>query len=319
MEIENIKQRTIITKLIRDFFNNREYLELETPILSPTLIPESTIEIFKTEHTHPYKNLKESYLIPSPEIWLKRFLSKNHINIFEISKCFRNSEQSGKHHNPEFSMVEYYTMGFNHLDTLELTKSLLNYINNNYENSKLSKDHLEITMNEAFIKYAGFNLEKNHTINLLHKQAERLKIPTDINDDWETAFNRIFIDIVEPNLPKNRNLFLTHFPSNIKTLAKNIPRTPWAQRWELYINGIECGNCYTEETDPQLVKEFFLEEKEYKQNSITDHQIDSEYSELFRTFPECSGGAIGIDRLIMGILGIEEIQGVILFPYHDNI
>ena len=77
MKIKEIQQRAIITKLIRDFFSNREYLELETPLLSPSLIPESTIEIFKTEYKHPYKNLKESYLIPSPEVWLKRFLSEN--------------------------------------------------------------------------------------------------------------------------------------------------------------------------------------------------------------------------------------------------
>lgn len=309
MTLETIKERSKITTIIRDFFNSLNYLEVETPLLSPNRIPESNIEPFTTTHTHPYKNSRDSYLTPSPEVWLKRFLSKNHINIFEITKCFRNSEQSGKQHNPEFTMIEYYTMDFNHNDTLKLTIKLLDNINSLFPKSKLSKKHKILTMEKAFIEYAGFSLKENNTIEKLHNQASILEISTDDSDDWETAFNRIFIDRIEPNLPKDLNLFLTDFPAEVKTLAKNIPGTPWAQRWELYINGIECGNCYTEESDPEKVETYFKAEGE----------IDTEYIELFKRFPECSGGAIGLDRLIMAILDIEKIEGVILFPYHDNI
>ncbi|MGL1891331.1 MAG: hypothetical protein OCD02_06855 [Spirochaetaceae bacterium] len=319
MTIDNIKKRNQIIGCIRNFFNSKLYLEVETPILSPSLIPESTIEIFETTHIHPFKKHKSSYLIPSPEIWLKRFIAEYKTNIYEFSKCFRNSEQTGKQHNPEFTMIEYYTMGYNHLDTLELTKELLNYLNSNIEDSKLSKTNKTITMEEAFSKYAGFSLKENHTIKLLHIKAQELNIFTDINDDWETAFNRIFLDIVEPNLPTDVNLFLTDFPSNIKTLAKEISGTPWSQRWELYIGGMECGNCYTEETDTSKIRRFFLEEANAGKKCISNHKIDMDYPELFNHFPECSGGAIGIDRLIMGILGTGDIQGVILFPYHDNI
>ncbi|QEN04228.1 hypothetical protein EW093_05750 [Thiospirochaeta perfilievii] len=300
-------------KIYKGFFNTKGYLEVETPLLSSTLIPESNLSIFETEHTHPFKSNKKAYLVPSPEVWLKRFLSKNPINIFEISKCFRNSEQSGRQHNPEFTMVEFYSMDFTHLDTLNLTKELLNYINSNYPDSKLPNKHLEMSMDEAFIKFAGFSLENNISKEQLKIRATELGIFTEESDDWESTFNRIFIDIVEPNLPKDVNLFLTNFPSNIQTLAKQIQDTPWAQRWELYINGIECGNCYTEESNPKLIKNYFLNEGEVK------HSVDMDYYKIFETFPECSGGAIGIDRLIMGILGIEEIQGVILFPHHDNI
>lgn len=317
--LKNIKNRNSIIRIIRGFFSSLDYLEVETPILSPTLIPESNIEVFSTTHVHPFRKDKESYLIPSPEIWLKKFLSENNINVFEISKCFRNSEQSGKYHNPEFTMIEYYSMGFNHKLTLDLTKQLLDHINSNFPESKLPKNHKTITMEEAFIKYADFSLKDNQTISKLHYQASKLNIPTGKNDNWETAFNRIFIDKVEPSLPADVNLFLIDFPSEIKTLAKNIPETPWAERWELYINGIECGNCYTEERTPDKIRDYFDTEGKLKNNSIVKHKIDNKYSELFKTFPECSGGAIGLDRLIMAILGIDQIQGVILFPDHDNI
>lgn len=314
MKIETIKNRAKIIRIIRDFFNDKDYLEVETPILSPTIIPESNIEIFKTTHVHPYKKYKDSYLVPSPEVWLKRFLSTNPCNIFEISKCFRNSEQTGKHHNPEFTMIEYYSMGFSHIDTLNLTIELLDFINTKFPESKLCTNHQILTMNDAFIKYAGFDLKDNYTIKKLHIKAESLDIYTDKNDDWETLFNRIFIDTVEPKFPTDTNIFLIDFPRNIKTLAKDIPNTPWAQRWELYIKGIECGNCYTEENDPLIVSEYFKEEAHHKMNALVKHNIDPNYYELFKTFPQCSGGAIGLDRLIMAVLGMENINDVILYP-----
>jgi elongation factor P--(R)-beta-lysine ligase len=316
----NIVNRNKIIAIIRDFFNSRGYLEVETPLLSPALIPETAIEIFETTHVNPFKSPKKAYLIPSPEVWLKRFISQNPINVFEISKCFRNSEQSGRHHNPEFTMIEYYTMGYTEKETLELTKALLDTINNNYPSSALSREHLDMTMNEAFINYAGFSLEENLDIEQLHKKARELDIPISPEDTWEEAFNRIFVDVVEPNLPRDKNLFLTNFPSNIKTLATNIEGTPWANRWELYINGIECGNCYNEERNPGVVRDFFINETREKNSSaMVPHNTDPQYYQIFENFPKCSGGAIGLDRLIMGILGIQEIKGVILFPYHDNI
>lgn len=319
MNLKNVKKRSLILQTIRDFFNNKDYLEVETPILSPSLIPESSLEVFKTEHVHPFKDSKETYLIPSPEVWLKQFISEYKVNTYEISKCFRNSEQSGKQHNPEFTMIEYYSMGFDHIDTLNLTKELINYLNIQLPFSRLPGKHVTITMEEAFKKYAGFSLEENCTIDKLHIKAKELNIHYDKNDTWETAFNRIFIDIVEPKLPKDVNLFLTDFPNRIKTLAKNIDNTPWAQRWELYINGIECGNCYTEENNPEIVSKYFTDELIEKTHSLVNHEVDLNYKRFFKGFPDCSGGAIGIDRLIMGILGIDDIKGVILFPAHDNI
>lgn len=318
MNIETIKNRSKILSIIRDFFTEKNYLELETPTLSRTLIPESNIEVFKTEILNPYSTTEQSYLIPSPEVWLKQFLSENHCNIFEISRCFRNSEQSGKHHNPEFTMVEYYSMGFTHLDTLELTVELLNYINLKYPESKLSRDSTILTMDQAFIKYAGFSLKDNYSINDLQKQAKKLDIYTEKSDDWETSFNRIFLDKVEPNIPRDKNVFLTDFPSNIKTLAKNIPGTPWAQRWELYIKGIECGNCYTEENDPTLVSQYFTIENEAKKDALVKHNTDPNYYKIFNNFPNCSGGAIGVDRLVMAILGLNNIGDVILYPYKTD-
>lgn len=319
MNIETIRERNKIINIIRDFFTHREYLEVETPLLSPYLIPESNIETFETTHIHPFKGKKSSYLVPSPEVWLKRFISIHKCNIFEISKCFRNSEQSGKHHNPEFSMIEYYTMDADHNNSLNLTIELLDYINKNYPLSRLPREHQILTMEDAFIQYAGFSLKDNYTIEKLQLQMDRLKIEYDKADNWEVSFNRIFLDKVEPQLTKDKNLFLTDFPSKIKTLAKDITGTPWAQRWELYIGGIECGNCYNEECNKEAVEEYFKAETKEKETNLTQHNVDISYPSIFSNFPNCSGGAIGIDRLIMGILGIDNIQGVILFPYHDII
>lgn len=319
MTHEAIKMRSALNKYIRLFFESRDYLEVETPLLSPDLIPESNIEVFKSTSLSPFKKPLDMYLTPSPEIWMKRFLSENPVNIYQISRAFRNSEQSGKHHNPEFTMLEYYTMGFDDKDSMNLTRELISWTA-----EKLNCQVPEFTalsMDEAFITCAGFSLEKNISLNALRERAHERDITTDPEDSWESVFNRIFLNLVEPELEKIPGaLFLYNYPSALLTLSRDIPQTPWSQRWELYMNGIEVANCYAEETDPQKVKEFFKEESRLKEASLQPHNVDNDYYRIFsEDFPRCSGVAIGVDRLMMVLGGIQDIKGVILFPFSDII
>lgn len=316
-----VKERSIITNKVRIFFLENNYLEVDTPLLSPDLIPESSIEIFKSEMINPYKKNINLYLIPSPEIWMKKLLSAGSGDIFQICKSFRNSEQSGNHHNSEFTMLEWYKTDFSYMDNITETEKLFQSLITEKTPENLKPPFRKMTMEEAFQNYAGFSLEINEREADLKKEAEKLHIEYDSDDNWETLFNRIFLHVVEPALPQDKPLVLYNYPSRIKTLAKDLKNTIWSERWELYAGGMELANCFTEEKDREKVKEYFREESTLKKEiAMVNHPIDKKFHNYFGPeFPDCSGVALGMDRLIMLFTGQSSIEGVLLFPLNDII
>ncbi|MBN2658335.1 MAG: EF-P lysine aminoacylase GenX [Spirochaetales bacterium] len=316
MNWELVKKRSDIIRKIRDFFNEKGYLEVDTPLLSPDLIPESSIEIFKTELVNPYRGNRDLYLIPSPEIWMKKLLSQGSGDIFQICKSFRNSEQTGRQHNSEFTMLEWYKTGFNYMDNISETEDLFRFLTDENSPEYIRPPFTRMTMEEAFVNYAGFSLEANFEREQLFSQCLRLDLKPDREDSWEVLFNRIFIDRVEPSLPQEKPLVLYNYPSRIKTLARDIEGTVWSERWELYGGGMELANCFTEETDQRKIREFYAEEKALKDSfSPVSHHVDENFYRFFGVgFPATSGVAMGLDRLIMLLTGESTIGGVILFP-----
>lgn len=316
MNWDIVKKRSIITDQVRSFFKQHNYLEVDTPLLSPDLIPESSIEIFKTEMINPYRENRNFYLIPSPEIWMKKLLSRGSGDIFQICRSFRNSEQSGNQHNPEFTMLEWYKTGYSYMDNICETENLFHTLIQKETPEHLKPPFVRMSMEEAFQNYGGFSLEENYKKNQLKEMCTKLKIDFDEEDSWEVLFNRIFLQLVEPALPQDKPLVLYNYPSRIKTLAKDLPGSIWSERWELYAGGMELANCFTEEKDQKKIKEYYLEEKTLKDSlSPVSHPVDERYFEYFGPdFPDCSGVAMGMDRLIMLLTGEASIEGVILFP-----
>ncbi|MBB6478380.1 EF-P lysine aminoacylase EpmA [Spirochaeta isovalerica] len=317
MNWELIKKRSEIIMQIRSFFINKGYLEVDTPLLSPDLIPESSIEIYKTEMINPFKGNKDLYLIPSPEIWMKKLLSMGSGDIFQICKSFRNSEQSGRQHNSEFTMLEWYKTGFGYLDNIQETEELFHFLTDENSPGNIKPPFARMSMEEAFIRYAGFSLEAHYEREQLYSQCLKLDLGPEEDESWEVLFNRIFIDRVEPNLPQEKPLVLYNYPSRIKTLAKEIDGTLWSERWELYAGGMELANCFSEENDRKKIRDYYAEEKALKDAlSPVSHKVDENFHEFFgKGFPRCSGVAMGVDRLIMLLTGERSIGGVILFPH----
>ena len=128
------RKRSELYMNIRKFFIEKDYLEVFTPTLAPALIPEPTIKIFGTEFRNEFTGNLPLYMIPSPEVFMKKLLAAGSPSIFQISQCFRNSEQLGDIHNPEFTMLEYYTLGFDEMDSIRLTIEML-------EKIKVSNNH----------------------------------------------------------------------------------------------------------------------------------------------------------------------------------
>ncbi len=314
----SIKARSEILRGIRRFFSNRDFLEVETPLLTPHLIPESSIENFQTELVSPYEKSRKLYLTPSPEIWMKVLLSRGSGDIYQISKSFRNSEQISPVHNPEFTMLEWYKTGITAAENMEITYQLIQFLCRKETPPEVKAPFRIMSMEEAFQDFAGFSLEENLAYENLLEQNRRFGIPADETDDWEVLFHKLFLTLVEPELPGDRPLVLNNYPSALETLAAPVPGTPWSDRWELYIRGVEIANCYTEETDPDRIRRFYtIEGKEKERKALVPVHTDSSYAEIFQTFPACSGTAVGIDRLIAQLIDKKDIQGVILFPLND--
>ncbi|MFQ3620487.1 MAG: amino acid--tRNA ligase-related protein [Spirochaetales bacterium] len=318
--------RSHVYRLTREFFYQKGYLEVETPLLSPALIPESSIEVFETNFHYPSQDPIPLYLIPSPEVWMKRLIQSGWPSIFQISKSFRNFESIGKWHNPEFTLLEYYTQGADYLNSIDITEEYLTYLISNipkeYKTPRLASllpPFRRMRMEEAFKEFAGFDLASLSREDLIEK-AKQSGFMVSENNTWESVFNLFFVHQVEPNLPKDRPLVLLDYPEQLYCLAKRIPHTPWRERWELYLEGIELANCFTEESDPREIETYFSLEGDLKASSKIPHVLDEEFRKMYQKgFPLCSGVALGMDRLLMKLAGASSIQGVILFPLSDII
>ncbi|GMO44026.1 MAG: tRNA synthetase, class II [Termitinemataceae bacterium] len=326
MDIELLKERARIIKTVRTFFDGKNYLEVDTPILSDNLIPESCLEVFKTERlpsaNSKYQHIKPYWLIPSPELWMKKLIAAHKESIYQICKSFRNGESSGLMHSPEFTMLEYYTMDADYLDSLAVTEDLFDNLlcktNSPYSDPQnyktLEPPFIRWTMEEAFCRKAGFSLNDALTLHTLHKEARRLGLEVSPDTEEAIVYDLIFIHKVENALPKEKPVALLDYPAIVPCLAAAKDNCNM-ERWELYIHGIEAANCFSEERRPQTVKDFFESECAKKNKSaLVTHNVDKNYYKIFKNFPRCSGVAMGLDRLIMALTGRKTIDGVLPFP-----
>jgi lysyl-tRNA synthetase class 2 len=327
MDLELLRERAKIIRNVRSFFDKRGYLETDTPILAPDLIPESCLEVFQTRRLYPIgsrKPEKPYWLVPSPEIWMKRLIAQHSTNIYQICKCFRNGESSGHQHSPEFTMLEYYTMKADYMDSLRLTEELFADLLCDAFTSPpadLSPPFIRITVEEAFRRWAGFDLyEAAKTQGAMEKEARRLGLNPPAGLSVHELYDLVFIHAVEPQLIQERPVALINYPAFVPCLAKKSATEKTVERWELYARGIELANCFSEETRPEEVRNFFESEKaEKEKTSLVCYTVDENYWKIFtplpdgNPFPECSGVAMGLDRLIMLLCGRSTIDGILPF------
>jgi len=317
MDLSLLQKRAAIIRQVRSFFDNKNYLEPDTPLLCGDLIPESCLEVFQTERIFPHGSKKENrplWLIPSPEIFMKKIIARHNVNVYQICKCFRNGESCGSLHNSEFTMLEYYTMNADYMDSLALTEELFSRL---AEDSVITVGSFErITVADAFAKWAGFDLfaAAREGSAAMEMQARKLGLAPMPGMTVHQLYDLIFIHAVEPQLNTEKPIALLDYPAFVPCLAKKSPNGQTAERWELYCNGIELANCYSEENDPQAVKDFFTsEEAEKNKTAVVKHNVDHDYWKIFKNFPRCSGVAMGLDRLIMVLTGKTTIDGVLPF------
>ena len=282
--------------MLRSFFRERGYLEVSTPLLLefPNLDPNVEPIPVKVRIGGERKTL---WLQTSPEYSMKKLLSKFKRDMFQLTKVFRDGEH-GRLHRVEFHMLEWYKIGKDYVFLMEEVKELLRGLFG-------FKDFEEMSVEEAFEKYLEAELPKGE--EELKKLLKERDLHYEEDEDWETLFYRAFIE-VERRLGFERPIFLKDFPDRLSALAK--VEGGVAQRFELFIKGVELANGWTEETDPREVRRRL--EREAR---IRNLPLDEGFIKAHHSMPPCAGCSIGVDRLFMLWIGKESLEDIELFNH----
>jgi elongation factor P--beta-lysine ligase len=312
MNIEAILYKEKIIRIIREYFQKENFLEVSGQILNQAIPNEPNIYPFSTDWK-TYHKPQIFFLSTSPESSLKKIIAEKPGNYYSISKAFRNIEEINKYHSPEFTMLEFYRMDADYREMMIEVKELINYI---YKPIKSDKKLLELkiwpvfSMTELFDKYAHLNLKKLINDYNMTDAAGILGYQTN-NASWEQLFNQIYLNMIEPNLPISP-CFIVDYPSRISPLCKPKENMPdFAERFELYINKIEIGNGNTENTDFQNIEKVFESElKNRKNKNYPGSTLDKKFIFSLKKLngKKFAGMGLGIERMAMILGNISSIN-----------
>jgi lysyl-tRNA synthetase class 2 len=307
--IDRYKTYLAVEEAVRAFLKTHKYLRVELPLLSPVLIPESYLEVFSTPF-HFLKQTQQLYLTPSPELFLKRLLAHGMGNCYYLGKSFRNSEPASSLHSHEFAMLEIYRMEANYMDLADDVLALFSAISKSvtgknaiiYQGKKVSFSRWEkISVTEAFSTYAGVTPEQLFDEKSFLLTAKRKGYNVK-GFTYEDVFSQIYVHEIEPNMgKKGYPTLLYDYPKQLAALAKLNDDGVTAQRFEIYIEGIELGDCYSELTDwKEQAERFMSENNKRSERGLSEHAIDNDYIKVLQYgLGRCAGIAIGFDRLAM--------------------
>ena len=310
--LENLKLRARILSQIRAFFFAREVLEVETPLLSAAASTDPYLDSFKSHYLGPHAPQgRDYYLQTSPEFAMKRLLAADSGSIFQICKAFRNGE-CGNQHNPEFTMLEWYRPGYTLHDLMNEVENLLSEI--------LAVDSTErLTYRQLFLNYVGldpFQLTAEQARHCLNKHGVTPPEQVSNIDDW---LSLILTHLIEPKLGFARPVFVYDFPVSQAMLARvrrDEQELPVAERFELYVRGVELANGFFELADAAEQRRRFAENlrRRAEQNSPQTPVDENFLAALESGLPDCSGVAMGVDRLVMLVAKVTSIRDVLSFP-----
>jgi lysyl-tRNA synthetase class 2 len=290
----NLQRRAIVLDIIRAFFKEQDFLEVETPTRVPAVAPEPYIIPFESG---------DWYLSTSPELHMKRLLAAGYEKLFQFSHCFRRGER-GRWHNPEFTMLEWYRAGadYNHIiHDIELLITILakklgfkNTISYSGQEISLKLPWPRTTVKDAFLRAAGWD-------PIIDCDARRFDID--------------FVDKVLPSFNPHRPTVLVDYPAPLASLARLKPGdSSVAERAEVFIGGLELANAYSELADAAEQEKRFREAiARIRQERNQETAMPQLFIESLARLPACGGVALGIDRLLMLLCDAPSIDDVMAF------
>ena len=315
-------KRGVIIRELRKFLDNREYLEVETPILHP-IAGGALAKPFKTHHNALDMGL---YLRIAPELYLKRLIVGGLNRVYDLNRIFRNEGISTRH-NPEFTMLEFYQAYSNYTDLMDLTEEMLTGIAEKVCGSKvITYDDQQIdfgkwtrlSMKEAILKFSPEKIDEEKLKDRAAVEAllKRLHAEFDPNLPLGNLIGVLFETVAEQHLVQPTLIY--DYPVELSPLSKQKASDPsLVERFELYIGGMEIANGYSELNDPIDQRDRFLSQlRERERGDEQAHQMDDDYIRaLSYGMPPTAGQGIGVDRLTMLLTNSTSIRDVILFPH----
>jgi lysyl-tRNA synthetase class 2 len=307
-----LRLRAELYALFRRFFAERGVLEVETPVLSAAGNTDPNIESFALRFDGP-KTAGEAqrWLRTSPEFPLKRLVAAGIGDCYELGRVFRNGE-AGKRHNPEFTMLEWYRVGWDHQQLMD-------------EVAELLKLALALAGRRATVRDTSFRqlYQDKFGFDPMEASEAELRSPLGVydidpkgltRDDW---LDLLMTHLIQPSIPANRILLVYDYPVSQCALAKIRPgKPPVAERFEAYLGPLEMANGYHELTDPAEQRARFEADLDRRRarNAATP-ALDERLLAALPKLPPCAGVALGVDRLMMALLGTEKIGDVLAFPF----
>ena len=290
----NLWLRARVIQAIRRFFIKHGYLEIETPILIPAPAPEAHIDAISAG---------DRFLHTSPELCMKRLLSEGYDRIFQICRCFRQGER-GELHLPEFTLLEWYRTGIDYNDLMDECEEMILFLsheigfgeNIEYQGQRidLQRPWERISVMEAFKSYASISM------------GEALDLE---------RFDEVMVNDIEPHLGRSKPTFLYDYPATFAALARLREDKPeLAERFELYIEGLELANGFSELTDMHEQNKRFERELEKRQQlDKAVYPMPEKFLKALHRMPQSAGNALGVDRLAMIFSNQKKIDEVVSF------
>jgi len=315
------RARQVLQRTIRASLEALGYHEVETPLLVPAPGMEPHIRAFEVPFL-PETDVGRArtlYLHTSPEYAMKRLLADGSGPIFQICKVFRNGEVSPTH-NPEFTMLELYRPRADYRAIMDDLESVLAEAAAALDRAEPFglRPYERVTVREALRRETGIDLREASDARSLAEAARRAGVRTEPGDGFDDVFFRLFLERVEPRLGRDRPTYLLDYPASMAALARLGTQDPTvAERFELYAHGLELANGFSELTDTAEQRRRLEEERAFRvARGRPAYPLDEAFLEAVGRMPPSGGVAIGLDRVLMLLLGSERIEDVLLFPAH---
>ena len=303
---------------IRSFFKKQDFLALETPLLASTASIEAHLDSFCVHRAKPPKSAHipkdqefRAYLVTSPENRLKGLLSRLRSNVYQIAHCFRSGEL-GPLHMEEFLMLEWYLVDADEFALMEQCAELFRFLSRkDYSHSRLKKKNFSRRSVRSVLKeYASCGWEREDLERTLRKHGLKKEDSKELH--YSDLFFSVFLNLVEPHLGKEGPEFLYHYPPELSAFSQ--VENGYARRFEIYWKGLELANGYYELRQKEDYLKRFAEEntlrKELGKESISPDKSLLEDLDFCQGLPECSGIALGLDRLFLALLNEKKLSAI---------
>lgn len=307
---KKLRERSILNRTIRAFFDAREFIEIEAPILVPSPGLELHLDAFAVENR---------YLITSPEYQMKRLLAGGLPRIYSLGKVFRRKE-AGAHHNPEFTMLEWYRAGAEWGAIADDTEALVWQCARSLDAVRVGRCALEppwprLSVGDACERWGRVRIYGDEDVATLRARIRAAGWRAPDDGDWSDLFFGFFLDAVEPHLGQDEPTLIFDWPSPLCALARHKPGDARVvERFEIYAAGLELCNAFGELTDAAEQRRRLQSDlAERRRRGLPEYPIDEKFLAALAEMPPAAGIALGVDRLAMLLLGAAEIRDVLPF------